>query len=212
MIRPYEQDEVDTIFRMRSEGRNLPEIAAAIGRSYKSTWSAVRRFPDGVMKRPAYLTPVYIHSRAEITTTIKHLIEEGHSYGVIAVSLGTTRSRIAGLVARHCRDVSRSDGVERKVLPHPNRVETLKASKVAKATKAPPPALVRTKPFVEKPEPTFSTEIIPFARATGCRWPLWSMDAALEEKAVCGNRSAGQTYCPEHAALAYRPAEKRRAA
>lgn len=49
--------------------------------------------------------------------------------------------------------------------------------------------------------------------ASGCRWPLWNADTPWSEKLVCGRgQEAGGSYCSEHAMMAYRPPEARRAA
>lgn len=156
----------------------------------------------------------------EKVALLRELRAAGESYTTIQKALGLpTRSAAAGMVARHCNDIPRPKRAVAEPVPTPSvqpaRVPSAKRVATKPVAVPPPPAppvliLVSTRPKMPVPP---GVDPVHFVEAKGCRWPLWSPSAAFAEKKVCNAACReGQSFCPEHARLAYVPRQARRVA
>ncbi|GGD25951.1 GcrA family cell cycle regulator [Aureimonas glaciei] len=211
-VRPVTQERLDAIKLAVAQGLTYPQIGERLGLSAGTVqWTVARHI--GVLERPkriVVLNQPRKTAEPSAVAEVRRGIEAGLSYSQIGAGLGTTRNAIAGLVARHLKGVERPPREKKPV-----------------AEKAPP------KPRVRKPRPTtvrprimlarlpseptpvvsaaMTFDLIPFAGASGCRWPMWSADDKLDDKRVCGVSCGSQTYCAHHVALAYRTSARRAA-
>lgn len=194
---------------MRKGGTTVLAVARAIGLSTGYVSTAFRK--AGILPRNPHCIPVTPAILADIASRLA----AGHTYTRIADELGTTRSRIAGIVHRHLRaSVPVQAVVAAEETATATRDDTSRpvsaTSQVAADTSAQPTTVRRA---VADMPPIASNPISVVTAGPGaCHWPLWSADDDLASKRVCGTACGRETYCPAHRALAYRPAESRRAA
>ena len=142
----------------------------------------------------------------EVVEELRKMWDKGMTTGQIAKALNVTKNSIIGKVHRLCLTAR----------PSPIKKSPAKAEKktaAAPAPKAPaktPAAKSHAKPVkepapvVEKAEPVVEETNIPLVKLDNhtCRWPLG--DPRDDDFCFCGKRiKTGQTYCEEHAAIAY---------
>lgn len=145
----------------------------------------------------------------ETVEELKKMWDRGMTTGQIAKALNVTKNSIIGKVHRLCL-TARPSPI--KKLPGKESTSVAKEEKPAKAPKssaksAPVAEVVKEipEPSVAKPAATFVEETnIPLVKLDNhtCRWPLG--DPRDDDFCFCGKRvRTGQTYCEEHAAIAY---------
>ena len=145
----------------------------------------------------------------EAVEELKKMWDKGMTTGQIAKVLNVTKNSIIGKVHRLCLTArpspikKSSDSTTEKKACTPKKVEkTTKAkttSKVSKKQEA--PAIEET---TQTPTPVIEETNIPLVKLDNhtCRWPMG--DPRDEDFCFCGKRiKTGQTYCEEHAAIAY---------
>ena len=152
----------------------------------------------------------------EAVEELKRMWDKGMTTGQIAKVLNVTKNSIIGKVHRLCL-TARPSPIKKA---ETNDKEKKKASKPAKAeketAKAAPqkPAKCIKKDPIEEPAkpvaPIVEETNIPLVKLDNhtCRWPIG--DPKDEYFCFCGKRiKTGQTYCEEHAAVAYVKAGKK---
>ena len=148
----------------------------------------------------------------EAVEELRKMWDRGMTTGQIAKALNVTKNSIIGKVHRLCLTAR----------PSPIKKTSEKAEKKpAAAPKAPKPAKSVAKAAPEKPvkdccesakapEPAVEETNIPLVKLDNhtCRWPLG--DPRDDDFCFCGKRvKTGQTYCEEHASIAYVKAGKK---
>ncbi len=148
----------------------------------------------------------------EAVEELKKMWDKGMTTGQIAKALNVTKNSIIGKVHRLCLTARPSpikksnNSTTEKKISKPQKVE--KATKQnCKTVKEPTtPTVSETK----APTPTVEETNIPLVKLDNhtCRWPMG--DPKDEDFCFCGKRiRTGQTYCEEHAAVAYVKAGKK---
>jgi len=151
----------------------------------------------------------------EAVEELKKMWDRGMTTGQIAKALNVTKNSIIGKVHRLCLTARPSP--IKKVPSKPNDPLTTE-EKPTKKTKSPAKSAPVAEPVKEvseapiaKPAATFVEETnIPLVKLDNhtCRWPLG--DPRDDDFCFCGKRvRTGQTYCEEHAAIAYVRAGKK---
>ncbi len=152
----------------------------------------------------------------EAVEELKRMWDKGMTTGQIAKVLNVTKNSIIGKVHRLCLTARPSP-----IKKSDNSKDTKKATKSTKAeketTKATPVKSTKCakKPLAEEciqpVAPVVVEETnIPLVKLDNhtCRWPIG--DPKDEDFCFCGKRiKTGQTYCEEHAAVAYVKAGKK---
>lgn len=152
----------------------------------------------------------------EAVEELKKMWDKGMTTGQIAKVLNVTKNSIIGKVHRLCltarpSPIKKSSGksVEKKAS------KPQKAEKVEKATKT-SNKVVKEAPIspisenTKTPVSIVEETNIPLVKLDNhtCRWPMG--DPKDEDFCFCGKRiRTGQTYCEEHAAVAYVKAGKK---
>ena len=152
----------------------------------------------------------------EAVEELKKMWDKGMTTGQIAKALNVTKNSIIGKVHRLCLTARPSpikkstDKTEKKAAPQKQVKETKK--EVQKET-AKPISKKEKAPVAEqekKPIQVVEETNIPLVKLDNhtCRWPMG--DPRDEDFCFCGKRiRTGQTYCEEHAAVAYVKAGKK---
>lgn len=159
----------------------------------------------------------------EAVEELKRMWDRGMTTGQIAKALGVTKNSIIGKVHRLCltarpspikkASVSSDKPTEKvektkKVTKSPKKAEKTEKIEKAENTKSESSAIVVE---VKKDSPASAEETnIPLVKLDNhtCRWPLG--DPKDDDFCFCGRKiKTGQTYCEEHAAIAYVKAGKR---
>jgi GcrA cell cycle regulator len=140
----------------------------------------------------------------EVVEELRKMWDKGMTTGQIAKALGVTKNSIIGKVHRLCLTARPSPikkapaKTEKKSAPEAKSAATTKSTKkTAKEVKEPAPVVEKAETFVEETN-------IPLVKLDNhtCRWPLG--DPRDDDFCFCGKRiKTGQTYCEEHAAIAY---------
>lgn len=142
----------------------------------------------------------------EAVEELKRMWDRGMTTGQIAKALNVTKNSIIGKVHRLCLTARPSP-----IKKVPTKSEPKTTSRAEKAPKAPKeeakPVNIpapQAAPVVEKPVVVEEETNIPLVKLDNhtCRWPLG--DPRDDSFCFCGKRvKTGQTYCDEHAAIAY---------
>lgn len=146
----------------------------------------------------------------EAVEELKKMWDRGMTTGQIAKALNVTKNSIIGKVHRLCLTARPSPIKKVSGKETPKVSSTSKASQpnkekepksvAVKKEKAPVETVEPAKPVVATPEET-NIPLVKLDNHT-CRWPLG--DPRDDDFCFCGKRvKAGQTYCEEHAAVAY---------
>lgn len=143
----------------------------------------------------------------EAVEDLRKMWDKGMTTGQIAKALNVTKNSIIGKVHRLC------------LTARPSPIKKAPGKEVSKAPSAEKPAkrvkVAESKPVVKEASPTEVKEVvkpasvpeetnIPLVKLDNhtCRWPLG--DPRDEDFCFCGKRvKTGQTYCEEHANIAY---------
>ena len=163
----------------------------------------------------------------EMVEELKKLWKEGMTTGEIGKRLGVSKNSIVGKVHRLGLS-GRPSPIKRKEDKVEEPVKKVAAEKVCKKVKEAKPVVAKVEPVV-KPEPVVKKlpevsesdicEIEVRSPVNGkvtvadldnhtCRWPIG--DPKDENFHFCGRKvKLGQTYCEEHAAIAYVKAGKK---
>ena len=141
----------------------------------------------------------------EAVEELKRMWDRGMTTGQIAKALNVTKNSIIGKVHRLCLTARPSPikkvsvKSEKKVTP---AEKTIKAPKVE--SKAPAETASRAAVIAEKASEVDEETNIPLVKLDNhtCRWPIG--DPRDDNFCFCGKRvKTGQTYCDEHASIAY---------
>lgn len=158
----------------------------------------------------------------EAVEELKRMWDRGMTTGQIAKALGVTKNSIIGKVHRLCLTARPSPIKKAKPVAEKNTQQTVvseKDEKTKKTTKTPKKTITAetvknedTVVLEDKKEITSCNEEtnIPLIKLDNhtCRWPLG--DPKDDDFCFCGKKiKTGQTYCEEHAAIAYVKAGKR---
>lgn len=149
----------------------------------------------------------------EAVEELKRMWDRGMTTGQIAKALNVTKNSIIGKVHRLCLTARPSP--IKKADAEPKEKKSAKKetpSKEIKKTAGTRQSEVETKETEPQPNPkvTADTTNIPLVKLDNhtCRWPMG--DPRDDDFCFCGKRiRTGQTYCEEHAAIAYVKAGKR---
>ena len=141
----------------------------------------------------------------EAVEELKRMWDRGMTTGQIAKALNVTKNSIIGKVHRLCL-TARPSPI--KKVPAKSEAKPARAEKAPKAPKAETKVAEAPAPqatvAVEKPLITEEETNIPLVKLDNhpCRWPIG--DPRDDSFCFCGKRvKTGQTYCDEHAAIAY---------
>lgn len=144
----------------------------------------------------------------EAVEELKRMWDRGMTTGQIAKALNVTKNSIIGKVHRLCLTARPSPIKKVSAKEISKSTPTVKQNKSIKTTKKDrmPAKEVSAKETVEKiPAALPAEEVnIPLVKLDNhtCRWPLG--DPRDDDFCFCGKRvKTGQTYCEEHAAVAY---------
>jgi len=150
----------------------------------------------------------------EAVEELRRMWDRGMTTGQIAKALNVTKNSIIGKVHRLCLTARPSPikKVSEKVSEKKEK-KTIASSKTSKPAKV---KVIQEKPSKDCHES--AKESTPFVEETNiplvkldnhtCRWPLG--DPRDDDFCFCGKRvKTGQTYCEEHAAVAYVKAGKK---
>ena len=138
----------------------------------------------------------------EVVDELRKMWDKGMTTGQIAKALNVTKNSIIGKVHRLCL-TARPSPIKKapaKTEKKPAPTKTTNRT-TAKDTKDAP---IAAAPIAEKAEPIVEETNIPLVKLDNhtCRWPLG--DPRDDDFCFCGKRiKTGQTYCEEHAAIAY---------
>lgn len=152
----------------------------------------------------------------ETVEELKKMWDRGMTTGQIAKALNVTKNSIIGKVHRLCL-TARPSPIKKN--PHLTK-ETKEVTKEVQTTKSEPKKAVceapqkQTKEIVKNKQsistPTAHPCNVPLVKLDNhsCRWPLG--DPRDDDFCFCGKKiKTGQTYCEEHAAIAYvKPGKK----
>lgn len=149
----------------------------------------------------------------EAVEELKRMWDRGMTTGQIAKALNVTKNSIIGKVHRLCLTArpspikkSASEQKEKKVTKNETPAKEKGKDSLKRQAKAPIKES-ETKPIVK---PVVETTNIPLVKLDNhtCRWPMG--DPRDDDFCFCGKRiRTGQTYCEEHAAVAYVKAGKK---
>lgn len=144
----------------------------------------------------------------EAVEELKRMWDRGMTTGQIAKALNVTKNSIIGKVHRLCLTARPSP--IKKVSEEKEEKKTVHQEKAPKSAKssAKDTAIVIETPKIKEPVVSSSAVVeetnIPLVKLDNhtCRWPLG--DPRDDDFCFCGKRiKTGQTYCEEHAAIAY---------
>lgn len=140
----------------------------------------------------------------EVVEELRKMWDKGMTTGQIAKALGVTKNSIIGKVHRLCLTARPSPIKKAPAKAEKKQAPATKPATTAKATKKPTKPVKEPAPVVEKTETFVEETNIPLVKLDNhtCRWPLG--DPRDDDFCFCGKRiKTGQTYCEEHAAIAY---------
>jgi GcrA cell cycle regulator len=145
----------------------------------------------------------------EAIARLRMLWAEGHSASEIGRRLGVSKNAVVGKVHRlglpaRPSPIRRdgSGGAPRR--PAPRRVTGPTLPPLSSISARPP-----ARPAAPAPQPRAVLTPRPFAPAMPCCWPIGEPRSANFR--YCDKPTyPGRVYCPEHYAIAYRPAESRK--
>ena len=151
----------------------------------------------------------------ETVEELKKMWDRGMTTGQIAKALNVTKNSIIGKVHRLCL-TARPSPI--KKAPAKTSTPSTAEEKPAKKTKSSAKSTPVAEPVKEAPEIPAVKPATNFVEETNiplvkldnhtCRWPLG--DPRDDDFCFCGKRvRTGQTYCEEHAAIAYVRAGKK---
>lgn len=158
----------------------------------------------------------------EAVEELKRMWDRGMTTGQIAKALGVTKNSIIGKVHRLCLTARPSPIKKAKPASEKNTGKAVVAEKNKKAKKVTKESKKTTKTDNKNNEEAVVIETkqsspvlpeetnIPLIKLDNhtCRWPLG--DPKDDDFCFCGKKiKTGQTYCDEHAAIAYVKAGKR---
>ncbi len=154
----------------------------------------------------------------EAVEELKRMWDRGMTTGQIAKALNVTKNSIIGKVHRLCLTARPSPIKKTETAEENNNKEKCKPVKqTQKQVKEKEIPARKEKELMKQPAPSVAekptaTEVahIPLVKLDNhtCRWPLG--DPRDEDFCFCGKKiKTGQTYCEEHAAVAYvKPGKK----
>lgn len=143
----------------------------------------------------------------DVVEELKKMWDRGMTTGQIAKALNVTKNSIIGKVHRLCLTARPSPikkvSSKSESKPSPN-IKRSKAVKDTKIDKAEGKSLSQESPLDLSASLPVEETNIPLVKLDNhtCRWPLG--DPRDDDFCFCGKRvKTGQTYCEEHAAIAY---------
>ena len=144
----------------------------------------------------------------ETVEELKKMWDKGMTTGQIAKALNVTKNSIIGKVHRLCL-TARPSPIKKSSTPKTeteDKKTAPKAKKTCKTTEKKEKVVEPKEVKVVEPAPKVVVEEtnIPLVKLDNhtCRWPLG--DPKDDDFCFCGKRiKTGQTYCEEHAAVAY---------
>ena len=144
----------------------------------------------------------------EVVEELRKIWDKGMTTGQIAKALNVTKNSIIGKVHRLCL-TARPSPI--KKAPSKTEKTPITTKSTAKSTKKTDETITNIVPPEKKEEKVSVEETnIPLVKLDNhtCRWPLG--DPRDDDFCFCGKHiKTGQTYCEEHAAIAYvRPNKK----
>jgi GcrA cell cycle regulator len=139
----------------------------------------------------------------EVVEELRKMWDRGMTTGQIAKALNVTKNSIIGKVHRLCLTARPSP--IKKASAKTEKKPATESKKVATTlSKSSMETVADVAPVVEKTENYVEETNIPLVKLDNhtCRWPLG--DPRDDDFCFCGKRiKTGQTYCEEHAAIAY---------
>lgn len=141
----------------------------------------------------------------EVVEELKKMWDRGMTTGQIAKALNVTKNSIIGKVHRLCL-TARPSPIKKMPAGEKSK-QTTTSSKNSRTSASTSQSTVKTQAVenVVSSSPTVAEETnIPLVKLDNhtCRWPLG--DPRDDDFCFCGKRvKTGQTYCEEHAAVAY---------
>lgn len=149
----------------------------------------------------------------EAVEELKRMWDRGMTTGQIAKALNVTKNSIIGKVHRLCltarpSPIKKTDAEPKEKKPAKKEAPVKEKKKATESRQA----KIEVKEVEAKPAPkaTAETTNIPLVKLDNhtCRWPMG--DPRDDDFCFCGKRiRTGQTYCEEHAAIAYVKAGKK---
>lgn len=142
----------------------------------------------------------------EMIDKLRQMWKQGLTTSEIAKKIGVSKNSIVGKVHR-LNLTARPSPIKKKenvVVEQPVQKNVEKTPKSAKPVKKVKIEPVEISPTVVQPTTVEKTECIPLTELDNhtCRWPIG--DPRDEGFCFCGKKvRSGQTYCEEHAAIAY---------
>ncbi len=143
---------------------------------------------------------------SEMIDKLRQMWKQGLTTSEIAKKIGVSKNSIVGKVHR-LNLTARPSPIKKKenvVLEQPAQKSVEKTPKSAKSVKKVKIEPVEISPTVVVPTTVEKTGCIPLTELDNhtCRWPIG--DPRDEGFCFCGKKvRSGQTYCEEHAAIAY---------
>lgn len=145
----------------------------------------------------------------EAVEELKRMWDRGMTTGQIAKALNVTKNSIIGKVHRLCltarpSPIKKADMVEEEKKTAAKEKSVKEKSKPAKQSPAKAASANEVKDTKSVAKPVVETANIPLVKLDNhtCRWPMG--DPRDDDFCFCGKRvRTGQTYCEEHAAVAY---------
>lgn len=148
----------------------------------------------------------------EAVEELKKMWDKGMTTGQIAKALNVTKNSIIGKVHRLCltarpSPIKKSSDKTEKKATTPKQAKEVKKETTKSVSKKETSVVAETE---KKVAPVVEETNIPLVKLDNhtCRWPMG--DPRDEDFCFCGKRiKTGQTYCEEHAAVAYVKAGKK---
>lgn len=143
---------------------------------------------------------------SEMIDKLRQMWKQGLTTSEIAKKIGVSKNSIVGKVHR-LNLTARPSPIKKKedlALEQPAQKNVEKAAKHTKSVKKVKIEPVEISPTVVMPTPVEKEGCIPLTELDNhtCRWPIG--DPRDEGFCFCGKKvRSGQTYCEEHAAIAY---------
>jgi len=146
----------------------------------------------------------------EAVEELRRMWDRGMTTGQIAKALNVTKNSIIGKVHRLCLTARPSPIKKVSEKKEKKPVASPKASKPTKVKVIQEKPAKDCRESVKEPAPLVEETNIPLVKLDNhtCRWPLG--DPRDDDFCFCGKRvKTGQTYCEEHASIAYVKAGKK---
>lgn len=148
----------------------------------------------------------------EAVEELKKMWDKGMTTGQIAKALNVTKNSIIGKVHRLCltarpSPIKKSSDKTEKKATAPKQAKEVKKETTKSVSKKETSVVAEAE---KKVAPVIEETNIPLVKLDNhtCRWPMG--DPRDEDFCFCGKRiKTGQTYCEEHAAVAYVKAGKK---